>query len=120
MAKNETKRLRPIVLQADQDALTTAQHLGDYKPSNPAYAPDKLGAALSAMQSAQRAELNAANTLASARDAAVATEWAFHNAILGLKTQVVAQYGNDSDQAQSLGLKKKSERKSPVRKKAKA
>ena len=118
MAKNETKRLRPIQLQADQDALTAIQNLGDYKPANPAYGAEKLGAALSAMQSAQQAEVNAANALASARDAAVAAEWDFHNAMLGVKEQVVAQYGDDSDAVQSLGLTKKSERKSPARKKA--
>jgi len=42
-------------------------------------------------------------------------EWDFHDAMLGVKEQVVAQYGNDSDAVQSLGLTKKSERKSPVR-----
>jgi hypothetical protein len=35
--------------------------------------------------------------------------------MLGAKDQVVAQYGDDSDAVQSLGLTKKSERKSPVR-----
>ncbi len=120
-AKNQTRRLRPIQLQADQNALTAIQALSDYQPANPAYRAEKLGAALSSMQAAQQAEINAANALASARDAAVAAEWSFHNAMLGTKTQVVAQYGDDSDQAQALGLKKKSERKAPVRRaKAKA
>ncbi len=67
MAKNETKRLRPIQLQADQDALTAIQNLGDYKPANPAYGAEKLGTALSAMQTAQQAEVNAANVLSRGR-----------------------------------------------------
>ena len=117
MAKDQTRRLRPIQLQADQDALTAIQNLGDYQPANPAYKAEKLGTALSSMQSAQQAEVNAANALAAARDSAVAAEWGFHNAMLGVKEQVVAQYGNDSDAVQSLGLTKKSERKSHVRKK---
>lgn len=50
-----------------------------------------------------------------ARDAAVEAEWAFHNAVLGSKTQVDAQYGENSDQRQSLGRKKKSERARPTR-----
>jgi len=119
MAKNQTIRVRPTQLQADQDALTAVQSLGDYKPSNPAFGMDKLSAALSAMQSAEQAEVNAGNTLAAARDGAVAAEWEFHNAMLGVKDQVVAQYGDDSDAVQSLGLRKKSERKSPARKIAK-
>jgi hypothetical protein len=35
--------------------------------------------------------------------------------MLGVKEQVVTQYGDDSDALQSLGLTKKSERKSPAR-----
>lgn len=35
---------------------------------------------------------------------------------MGVKAQVVAQYGADFDQVQALGLKKKSERKTPGRK----
>ncbi|HEY9151989.1 MAG TPA: hypothetical protein VIN60_03820 [Anaerolineales bacterium] len=80
------------------------QNLSDYKPANPAYGLDKVGAAQSAMQSAQQAEVNAQNALDSARDAANQAEWAFHNAMLGVKEQVVAQYGDDSDALQSLGL----------------
>jgi hypothetical protein len=36
--------------------------------------------------------------------------------MLGAKHQVVARYGVDSDQVVLLGLKKKSDRKAPVRK----
>jgi hypothetical protein len=48
-----------------------------------------------------------------AMDAARAAEWAFHNAMLGVKDQVIAQFGKDSNEVQALGLKKKSERKAP-------
>jgi hypothetical protein len=51
--------------------------------------------------------------LDAARDDSTAAEWAFHNAILGAKDQVIAQFGDDSNEVQSLGLKKKSEYKSP-------
>ncbi len=41
--------------------------------------------------------------------------------MLGVKEQVIAQFGKSSDQVQALGLKKKTEYKAPVRKgKAKA
>jgi len=55
-----------------------------------------------------------------ARDDATAAEWAFHNAILGVKKQVIAQYGEDSNEMQSLGLTKKSEIVRPGRKAAPA
>ena len=48
-----------------------------------------------------------------ARDVVNAKERAFHNAMLGTKKQVVAQFGENSDEVQAVGLKKKSEYKSP-------
>jgi hypothetical protein len=42
-------------------------------------------------------------------------QWEFHDAILGVKNQVKAQYGADSDEVAALGLKKKSERRPPTR-----
>jgi hypothetical protein len=69
------------------------------------------------MKAALLAESNARNALATARDAATAAEWDYHNTLLGAKNQVIAQYGDGSDQLQSLGLKKKSEHKSPARRK---
>ncbi|MFZ5821366.1 MAG: hypothetical protein ACOYYJ_15835 [Chloroflexota bacterium] len=38
------------------------------------------------------------------------------NMLLGVKDQVIAQYGKNSDQVQALGLKKKAEYKAPGRK----
>jgi hypothetical protein len=43
-------------------------------------------------------------------------KWEFHNTMLAVKEQVIAQFGKNSDQAQALGLKKKSEYKAPTRK----
>jgi len=115
MAKNQTIRVRPPVLQVDLAALTALQSFGDYAPAKSDYAKEALAQKLAAMKSAQEAEVNAQNALAAARDSATAAEWDFHNLMLGVKDQVIAQYGKDSDQVQSLGLKKKSERKAPRR-----
>ena len=52
-----------------------------------------------------------------ARQAALRAEWFFHNLVLGAKGQVKAQYGEDSDEMKTIGLKKKSEYKRPVRRK---
>ncbi len=120
MARNQNERIRPVQLQADLDVLTALRSFSDYVPANPAYALQKLESSLTGMKSAQDAELAAANALASARDAASAAEWDFHNPMLGAKDQVVAQYGKDSNELQSMGLKKVSERKAPKRKAKKA
>jgi hypothetical protein len=68
------------------------------------------------MLAAQEAETQAAAALAAARDDAVAAEWSYHNLVLGMKDQVLAQFGRDSNEAQAVGLKKKSEYKPRSRK----
>ena len=47
----------------------------------------------------------------------MAAQWAFHNDIIGGKQQVIGKFGDDSDEAQAVGLTKKSERAKPKRKK---
>jgi hypothetical protein len=113
MAKNQTVRLSPAKLQADMDAYTALQAISTYTPANSAYAKDAVETMLTVMKGTQDSEVNAQNALATARDNAAAAEWEFHNAMLGVKDQVIAQYGDNSDELQSLGLKKKSEYKTP-------
>jgi hypothetical protein len=115
MAKTQTLRIQAQVLKADIDALRALKAISDYKPVNPAYTIQAVAAKHDAMQAALEAESDAQDALAARRDAAVAAQWEYHNTVLGAKNQVVAQYGEDSDQLASLGLKKKSERKAPVR-----
>ncbi len=62
----------------------------------------------------------AEGALAAARDRATATEWALHNGVLDSKTQVAAQYGKDSEQLQSPGLKRESGYRRPPGRKAAA
>lgn len=116
MAKNETKRIRPVILQEDRDALSAIKGFKDpvYKAANPDYDIDKLQAAQSAVVAAREIEVQKQNEADDARDATVAAEWAFHNIILGSKDQVKAQYGDDSDEYAGLGLKKKSEYHTPT------
>jgi hypothetical protein len=51
-----------------------------------------------------------------ARDNAVTAEHVFHQAILGAKDQIRAQFGIDSNEYQSIGLKKKTEYRSRTKK----
>jgi hypothetical protein len=74
------------------DAYLSLKVIAGYQPSNPAH-----------------------HAFAAARDASLAMQWEFHDAILGVKNQVKAQYGANSDEVATLGLKKKSERRSPTR-----
>jgi hypothetical protein len=116
MAKNQNVRLKPVQLQADFDALTALNSFAVYTPANVAYAKTAVTAKHTALKAAQDAELAAQVALATARDAAAAAEWDFHNTVLAVKEQVIAQFGKSSDQVQALGLKKKTEYKAPTRK----
>ena len=112
MAKNRTKRLRPSVLQADIDAFAALQAIADYQPSNASFSASNGASVKTAMETKQTDEVQKQTAADSARDDAVEGEWDFHDYILGVKDQVKAQYGPDSNEYQSLGLKKKSEYKS--------
>jgi hypothetical protein len=115
MAKNQNVRLIPAKLQADLDIYAALQGIANYAPANAAYAKTVVTTKYTALKAAQDAEVTAQVALATARDAAAAAEWDFHNTMLAVKEQVVAQFGKNSDQVQALGLKKKSEYKAPVR-----
>lgn len=112
---NENKRLKPAQIEADRTSFAALQTIAGYAPANAAFALAKVTEAEAALRSKQAAEAQAEAALASARDAAVAGEWEFHNLMIGAKDQVTAQFGRDSDEVQAVGRKKASERKAPVR-----
>ena len=115
MAKDQTRFVDAGTLKADADALAALTAIGDYKPANADFALDKVTAMSAALKEAADAFAQAEAGWQAARDANVAAQWTFHNAMLGAKQQVLAQYGDDSDEAQAVGLKKKSERAKPSR-----
>jgi hypothetical protein len=117
MAQNETKRLRPELLADDTAAYQAWQAIPGYQPNNPLFATEIVKANQTALGAAQAAETQAKAAYDAARDDAVKAEWDFHKLMLGVKDQVASQFGRDANEYQALGLKKKSERKAPTRKK---
>ena len=115
MAKNETVRLPQETRQADEEVFLALKAIAGYSPANQTYSLATVTARYDAMRAAEEVELRAQNALDAARDAAIAAQWEHHNLILGVKDQVIAQFGADSNELASLGLKKKSERKAPAR-----
>jgi hypothetical protein len=113
MAKNETRRIAPSVLQADRDAWAALKTMAGYAPSKGNFSISTIQAAVDDLIAKREIEAQKQADLDSARDDATAGEWAFHNLVLGAKDQVIAQFGDDSNEVQALGLKKKSEYKSP-------
>jgi hypothetical protein len=111
MAKDQTKRVNRDDLAKDQAAFNALQSVAGYAPSNASHSVHSLQAAFDDMRAAQLAEDQAAAAMAAARDVAVSKEWAVHNLMLGVKDQIKAQFGKDSNEVQALGLKRTSEYK---------
>ena len=112
-------RLRPVLVQADKDTLAALQAIPGYTPANPLYALDKVEAALAAYTQAQASEVQTQAAYEAARTAVYESERRFHDLILGVKEQVIAQFGSNSNEVAAVGLKKKSEYKRPNRRQPK-
>ena len=117
MADQNTRPLSPSQLQADLDAYAALKNIGGYNPSNPDYDIGHGKTAKDAMTNAEEKAAQDKATADASRDDEVTAQWAFHDYVLGAKTQVKAQFGDSSNEIQALGLKKKSEYKSPSKKK---
>lgn len=115
MARNQSKRLPPGKIEADENGFAALQSITSYTPINLAYALNAVKTAHTELQHLRGAEMEAAAAAATARNDAIAKEWEFHNLMLGVKDQIIAQFGKDSDEVQALGLKRKSEYKMPAR-----
>jgi hypothetical protein len=116
MAKRGNKRLSKGVLDDDLDAYAALQAIAGYAPSNEQFKLSNITAGHQAMQENQTSEVQMQAAADAQRDTTVGSEWNFHDMILGAKDQVKAQFGPDSNEYQSLGLKKKSEYKAGRRK----
>jgi ABC-type Zn uptake system ZnuABC Zn-binding protein ZnuA len=117
MAKNQTRRIASALLSADREAFDALQGITNYAPANQTYKTENIKAIHDRMDELQREATQAAATAAAKEDALIASEWEFHNAVLGSKIQVTAQFGDNSDEVAAVGLKKKSEYKAPTRRK---
>ena len=110
------RRLSAEVLQADLDCITALKVIEGYAPSNPADTLAALTDLQTRVAAAEEREFHLANSYAAARDDTVLLENERHKRVQSIKNQIRAQFGNDSNEVASLGLKKASERKAPKRK----
>ncbi len=103
--------MRPVDVQSDRDAIAALKAITGYKPSNAAFTLDKAVTADQSAAQKQEQEVQAKNAADAARDASVAAEFALRDMVKGIRQQVVAQFGDNSDEAAAVGLTKSSERK---------
>lgn len=114
--KSEARRRSSSEMKKDQEAFEAVQNIDGYKPVKEEASVEALEALYQDLLAKRKTETQKKGELKAARDNTVAAEYAFHKAVLKMKDQVKAQFGDDSNELQSLGLKKKSEYKNPKRK----
>jgi hypothetical protein len=113
--QNTNRRLSPQNLNQDIDAYSGFKTITTYSTKRSNATPEALQQAYQTMIAQQQAETEKLAFYRAAADAARLAEWEFHNAVLAMKEVVRGQFGSDSDEAQAVGLKKKSDRKRPAR-----
>lgn len=110
------KRVSRKVLLKDRDSFDALKSVAGYDPSNTDFTVAKGQTALNGMNAGKEAEVQAEASAAAERDNSAQAEANFHAFVVGAKEQVIAQFGKDSNEVQAVGLKKKSEYKSPTKK----
>jgi len=116
----QLNRLPPSVTAADRELLRAIQSLGDYQPVNSVYSIATMQMQEASLTQAELSIVRLEEELKQARTVAIETAHALHNTGLGVKEQVIAQYGHDSTAVEIIGLTRKSAHKRPTRRKVTA
>ncbi|WP_414575030.1 hypothetical protein [Anabaena sp. CCY 9402-a] len=116
--QDTTRRLRLQIISQDVTSFHGLQTISTYDTTRADASVANIQQAYQVMLTQQQIETEKLALYRAAVDAARLAEWEFHNAVLAMKEVVRGQYGSDSDQAQAVGLKKKSNRKRPIRRKS--
>jgi hypothetical protein len=104
-------RMRPTDLKEMRDLLAALKALPGYAPHNPNATAAALEATLTRWDTHNLVEVQRENEAAAAQDATAGVEGELRTLRPLIHTQVAAQYGKDSDELASTGLKKASEYK---------
>lgn len=116
MATTDTsRRLQNRIIRQDIDSFHGLYTIDNYITGRLEATPEALQTAYEAMLKMQQKETEMLTQAKAASDDTRLAEWEFHNAILAMKESVRGQFGSDSNEAQAVGYKKKSERKRPRR-----
>jgi hypothetical protein len=115
VAKDETRPLPAAKLREDIESYNAFKAFVDYRPANEEFSTANITALHDGVVSAQADEDQKYAAWQAAKDKRVTAQWKFHNGILGVVAQARAQWGDNSDNVQSLGRKKKVEYNKPSR-----
>jgi hypothetical protein len=113
-----SKRLRDGAIEQDIIALRSAKGIIGYSPSRPEADLEVLSEMERKLNHLYELEIQAKAKHRALLDEVQAVEWKFHEGVQAMKNSVLAQYGNNSNQAESVGYKKREDYKRPKRKSA--
>ncbi|HEX7312880.1 MAG TPA: hypothetical protein VF297_03110 [Pyrinomonadaceae bacterium] len=116
----QLRRMAPSEIAEDEETFAALKAIANYTPANSAYTVAAIEQAYQELQAARTLEVQADAAAKAASDNVVVKQGNFHDLIIGAKDQVAAQFGKNSDQAQSTGRKKPSEYKTPQRRSKKS
>jgi len=108
--------MSPSQIAEDEEAYAALKAVVGYEPANPTYSLAAIEQAYQELQDARTKEVQADAAAKAASDNVVEKQAALHELIQGSKDQVTAQFGRNSNEAQSVGRKKPSEYKPRTRK----
>ena len=103
------RKVPPGDLAKDMAAQDAIGELTDFAPGNPKHTYAELDIIKQRLLAKQAVEEGLERALQAARDDTADVSWEYHDAIKGSKTSVKGQYGENSNQAQSVGYKKADE-----------
>jgi hypothetical protein len=115
MAK--TKRLSPNKLAELKSEFTNLKSITAYKPFKDEYKTSAIDPVISNLDNLLGEEARTIAALADLRDRIAAAGTELEAKMKGARQQAIAQFGEDSSEIQSLGLKRTSERLTGQRKK---
>ncbi len=120
MTASTRRRITAKELQDDIDAFYALKLLTDYKPHDPNATVEAIAPIVDKIRAKQEAIIAHQVALDAMRDDLNDSSLELHGRMGVSKNEVRAQYGDNSNQIASLGLKKKSEHKPRRPKKVKA
>jgi hypothetical protein len=110
-----SRRVPAKTIDADIDSFHGLNFIKNYIPVRSEATPEALKAGYETMRAKQQQETELLAAIKAASDAARMAEVEFHDMVMAMKETVRGQYGPNSDEAQAVGYKKKSEYKRPRR-----
>ena len=110
-----SRRVSTKIIDADIDSFHGLNFIRNYIPVRSEATPEALKTGYEAMCAKQQKEIELLAASKAASDAARLAEVEFHDMVMAMKETVRGQYGPNSDEAQAVGYKKKSEYKRPRR-----